>query len=56
MEVGEQGLFIKIDNVSNEQRKKSAKKVFIVSSVIMGVLLAVVLGFMALMFMAVAYM
>ena len=43
-------------NDSNEQRKKTAKKVFIVSSVIMGVLLAVVLGFMALMFMAVAYM
>lgn len=28
MEVGEQGLFIKIDNVSNEQRKKELEKLF----------------------------
>lgn len=40
----------------NAQKKSAAKTLLIVSSVIMGVLLAVIIGFMALMFMAVAYM
>lgn len=40
----------------NAQKKSTAKTLLIVSSVIMGVLLAVIIGFMALMFMAVAYM
>ena len=39
-----------------KQKKSTAKTMFIVSSIIMGVLLAVVIGFMALMYMAVAYM
>ena len=43
-------------NDYNEHRKSATKTLLIVSSVIMGVLLAVVLGFMALMFMAVAFM
>ena len=43
-------------NEFNERRKNATKTLLIVSSVIMGVLLTVVLGFMALMFMAVAYM
>lgn len=38
------------------QEKKKYKTLLIVSSVIMGVLLAIVISFMALMFMAVAYM
>lgn len=41
---------------ANEQKKNATKTLLIVSSIIMGVLLAVVIGFMALMFMAVAYM
>ncbi len=43
-------------NEVNEQKKNATKSLLIVSSVIMGVLLAVVIGFMALMFTAVAYM
>lgn len=43
-------------NETNLQKKKSTGTLLIVSSVIMGVLLAVIIGFMALMFMAVAYM
>lgn len=43
-------------NETNEQKKNTAKTLLIVSSIIMGVLLAVVIGFMLLMFMAVAYM
>lgn len=40
----------------NEQKKNATKTLFIVSTIIMGVLLAVVIGFTALMFTAVAYM
>lgn len=43
-------------NEMNEQKKNTAKTVFITSLVIMGVLLVIVIGFMALMFMAIAYM
>ena len=43
-------------NEINEQKKKSARTQFIVSSVIFGVLLAVIIAFMSLMFVAVAYM
>ena len=43
-------------NEMNEQKKNTTKTLLITSSVIMGVLLTVVIGFMALMFMAVAYM
>lgn len=40
----------------NEQKKNSTKTLLIVASVIMGVLLLVVIGFMVLMYTAVAYM
>lgn len=40
----------------NAQKKSATKTLLIVSSIIMGVLLVVVIGFMALMFSAVAYM
>lgn len=43
-------------NEMNEQKKRASKTQLIVSSVIMGVLLAVVIGFMALMYTAIAYM
>ncbi len=43
-------------NDFNSQKKQTTKTLLIVSSIIMGVLLAVVIGFMALMYMAVAYM
>ena len=41
---------------TNEQKKNTTKSLLIASSVIMGVLLAVVIGFIALMYTAVAYM
>lgn len=43
-------------NDLNAQKKSAAKTVLIVSSIIMGVLLVVVIGFIALMYTAVAYM
>ncbi len=43
-------------NELNAQKKGTAKTLLIVSSIIMGVLLAVIIGFIALMYMAVAYM
>ena len=43
-------------NDLNAQKKGAAKTVLIVSSIIMGVLLVVVIGFIALMYTAVAYM
>lgn len=41
---------------TNEQKKNTTKSLLIASSVIMGVLLAVVIGFIALMYTAIAYM
>ena len=43
-------------NDLNAQKKNAAKTALIVSSIIMGVLLVVVIGFIALMYTAVAYM
>ena len=43
-------------NDLNAQKKGATKTVLIVSSIIMGVLLVVVIGFIALMYTAVAYM
>ncbi len=43
-------------NESNGQKKQKTKTALIVSSVIMGVLVVVIVSFMALMFTAVAYM
>lgn len=43
-------------NELNAHKKQTTKTLLIVSSIIMGVLLVVVIGFMALMFSAVAYM
>lgn len=43
-------------NELNEQKRSATKTLLIISSIIMGVLLVVVIGFMSLMFMAVAYM
>ena len=40
----------------NMQKKNTAKSLLIVASVIMGVLLVVIIAFVSLMFMAVAYM
>lgn len=41
---------------TNEQKKKATKTLLIAASVIMGILLVVVIGFMVLMYTAVAYM
>ena len=43
-------------NEENELKKKTTKTLLVVSSVIMGVLFAVIIAFVSLMFMAVAYM
>ncbi len=43
-------------NELNAHKKQTTKTLLIVSSIIMGVLLAVIIGFIALMYMAVAYM
>jgi len=43
-------------NVENEQKKNATKTLLIISSIIMGVLVAVIVAFMMLMFAAVAYM
>ncbi len=43
-------------NELNCHKKQATKTLLIVSSIIMGVLLAVIIGFVALMFTAVAYM
>lgn len=43
-------------NETNLQKKQAAKTLLIVASVIMGVLVAVIVAFMALMYTAVAYM
>ncbi len=43
-------------NATNEQKKNATKTLLIISSVIMGVLLVVIISFISLMFMAVAYM
>ena len=43
-------------NEVNELKKNTTKTLLIVSSVIMGVFLAIIIGFAALMFTAVAYM
>ena len=40
----------------NDHKKQTTKTLLIVSSIIMGVLLAVIIGFIALMYTAVAYM
>lgn len=43
-------------NDLNAQKKSATKTLLIVSSIIMGVLVVVIVAFMALMFSAVAYM
>ena len=43
-------------NDANAQKKATTKTLLIVSSIIMGVLLTVIIAFISLMFMAVAYM
>lgn len=43
-------------NELNAHKKQTTKTLLIVSSIIMGVLLAVIIGLVALMYMAVAYM
>lgn len=43
-------------NEENLQKKQAAKTLLVVASVIMGVLVAVIVAFMALMYTAVAYM
>ena len=43
-------------NEKNEQKKNTSKTLLIISSIIMGVLLAIIIGFIAMMYTAIAYM
>ncbi|MBQ8799301.1 MAG: hypothetical protein IJZ55_07030 [Lachnospiraceae bacterium] len=43
-------------NEANKEKKNTTKTILITASVIMGVLLAVVIGFVVLMYTAIAYM
>ena len=43
-------------NDFNEQKKKETKTMLLVASIVMGVLLTVITGFVVMMYMAIAYM
>ena len=54
--IGTKKKYVAEPNDFNEQKKKETKTRLMVASIIMGVLLTVIVGFVVMMYMAIAYM